>query len=122
VYLVFVLGAAGSVVVLAVVFFLSVWVGSGLVGYGLDVVMLVVGASRVRHLHVAFARHFRLALVSGYGYFEGSRAYQGSRRRIPIVVVRVKVSGYGAGRGNGWFVCRWGQVVLVPPERPFLLV
>ena len=56
VYLVFVHGAAGSVVVLAVVFFLSVWVGSGLVGFGLDVVLVVVDASRVRHLHVAFVR------------------------------------------------------------------
>ena len=94
--LVFVHGAAGFVVVLAVVFFLSVWVGSGLVGFGLDVV-LVVDASRVRHLHVAFALRVRSALVNGCGYAEGSRTYQGSRRRIPIVVARVKVSGYGAG-------------------------
>jgi len=101
VYLVFVHGAAGFVVVLAVVFFLSVWVGSGLVGFGLDAVMLVVDASRVRHFHVAFASTFALrvrsASVNGCGYSEWSRAYQGSRRRISIVVVRVKVSGYGAG-------------------------
>ena len=97
VYLVFVLGAAGSVVVLAVVFLLSVWVGSGLVGYGLDVVMLVVDASRVRHFHVAFALRDPSALVNGFGYSEGSRAYQGCRRQIPIVVVRVEVSIYGAG-------------------------
>ena len=97
VYLVFVHGAAGFVVVLAVVFFLSVWVGSGLVGFGLDVVLVVVDASRVRHFHVVFALRVRSALVNGCGYSEGSRAYQGSRRRIPIVVARVKVSGYGAG-------------------------
>ena len=30
---------------------------------------------------------------------------------IPIVVVRVK--GTGRVEGSGWFVCRWGQVVLV---------
>ena len=95
--LVFVHGAAGFVVVLAVVFFLSVWVGSGLVGFGLDVVLVVVDASRVRHLHVAFALRVRSALVNECVYSEGSRAYQGSRRRIPIVVARVKVSGYGAG-------------------------
>ena len=95
--LVFVLGAVGSVLVLAVVFFLSVWVGSGLVGFGLDVVLVMVDASRVRHLHVAFALRVRSALVNGCGDAEGSRAYQGSRRRIPIVVARVKVSGYGAG-------------------------
>ena len=97
VYLVFVHEAAGFVVVLAVVFFLSVWVGSSLVGFGLYVVLVVVDASRVRHLHVAFALRVRSALVNGCGDAEGSRAYQGSRRRIPIVVVRVKVSGYGAG-------------------------
>jgi hypothetical protein len=93
--LVFVHGAAGFVVVLAVVFFLSVWVGSGLVGFGLDVVLVVVDASRVRHFHVAFADHVRSALVSGCGNSEGGRACRGSRHRIPIVVVRVKVSGYG---------------------------
>jgi len=59
--------------------------------------MLLLGAPRVRHFRVAFALRVRSASVSGYGYFEGSRAYQGSRRRVPIVVVRVKVSGYGAG-------------------------
>ena len=95
--LVFVHGAAGSVAVLAVVFFLLGLVDLDLIGVRFGLVPLKVGASWVRHLHVAFARHFRLALVSGYGYFEGSRAYQGSRRRIPIVVARVKVSGYGAG-------------------------
>ena len=95
--LVFVHGAAGFVVVLAVVFFLSVWVGSGLVGFGLDVVLVRVDASRVRRFHVAFALRVRSALVNECGYSEGSRAYQGSRRRIPIVVARVRVSGYGAG-------------------------
>ena len=97
VYLVFVHGAAGSVAVLVVVFFLLGLVDLGLIGVRFGLVPLKVGASWVRHLHVAFARHFRFALVSGCGYSEGSRAYQGSRRRIPIVVVRVKVSGYGAG-------------------------
>jgi hypothetical protein len=95
--LVFVHVAAGFVVVLAVVVFLSVWVGSDLVGFEHELVMLVVGAPRVRHFHVAFALRVRSALVNGCGYSEGSRAYQGSRRRIPIVVARVKVSGYGAG-------------------------
>ena len=52
VYLVFVHEAAGSVVVL-VVFFLSVWVCSDLVGFGHELVMLVIGAPRVRHFHVA---------------------------------------------------------------------
>jgi hypothetical protein len=68
VYLVFVHGAAGFVVVLAVVFFLSVWVGSDLVGFGHlslsghELVMLVVGAPRVRHfklrLRFVFALHW----------------------------------------------------------------
>ncbi len=91
----FVHGGAGSIVVLAVVFFLSVWVGSGLVGFGLAVVLVMVDASRVRRFHVAL--RVRSALVNGCGYSEGSRANQGSRRRIPIVVARVKVSGYGVG-------------------------
>ena len=73
VYLVFVYGAAGSVVVLAVVFFLSVWVRSGLVGFGLDKLMLVVDASRVRHFqfHVAFALRVRSALVNGLATLRG---------------------------------------------------
>ena len=87
--LVFVHGAAGFVVVLAVVFFLSVWVGSGLVGFGLDVVLVVVGAPRVRRFRVVFAFRVRSALVSGCGCSEGRRACQSSRHRIPIVVVRV---------------------------------
>ena len=57
VYLVFVHGAAGSVVVLAVVFFLSVWVGLGSVGFGLEVVMLVVGISEVNFL----SQNFRIS-------------------------------------------------------------
>ena len=83
--------------VLAVVFFLSVWVGSGLVGFGLDVVLVVVDASRVRHLHIAFALRVRYALVNGCGYSEGSRAYRGSHHRIPNVVVGVRAPRYGAG-------------------------
>jgi hypothetical protein len=95
--LVFVRGAAGSVAVLAVVFFLLGLVDLDLIGVRFGLVPLVVDASRVRHFHVAFALRVRSALVNGCGYSGGSRAYQGCRRRIPIVVVRVKVSGYGAG-------------------------
>jgi len=50
--LVFVHKAAGCVVMYAVVFLLFVWVDSGLVGFGLELVELVGGASRARHLHI----------------------------------------------------------------------
>jgi len=49
VYLVFVREAAGSVVMYAVVSLLLVCADSGLVGFGLELVGLVGGASRVRH-------------------------------------------------------------------------
>ena len=66
-------------------------------GVWVELVMLVVGAPRVRRFRVVFAFRVRSALVSGCGCSEGRRACQSSRHRIPIVVVREKVSGYGAG-------------------------
>ena len=95
--LVFVHGAAGSVAVLAVVFFLLGLVDLGLIGVRFGLVPLKVGASWVRRLHVAFARHVRFALVSRCGFFGKSRACRGSHRRIPNVVVGVRVPRYGAG-------------------------
>jgi hypothetical protein len=96
VYLVFVREAACSVVMYAVVSLLLVWAGSDLVGFGLELVGLARAASRVRHLHILSV--LRICVASSQcGCSEGRRACQSSRHRIPIVVVREKVSGYGAG-------------------------
>ena len=96
-YLVLVREAAGSGVMYAVVSLLLVRADSGLVGFGLELVGLVGGASRVRRFHVVFAFRVRSALVSGCGFFGKGRACRGSHRRIPNVVVGVRVPRYGAG-------------------------
>lgn len=83
--------------VFAFVYLLSVWMESDLDGFGFELVMLVVGASRVRHLHVALAHRVRSVLVSGCGYFGGSRARRVSHHRIPMVVVGMMVLRYGVG-------------------------
>jgi len=96
VYLVLVREAAGSVVMYAVVSLLFVWADSGLVGFGLELVGLVGGASRVRHLHI-LSVHRMCVASSRCGFFGKSRAFRGSHRRIPNVVVGVRVPRYGAG-------------------------
>ena len=50
--LVFVHETVGCVVIYAVVFLLFVWVDSGLVGFEVELVELVGGASRARHLNI----------------------------------------------------------------------
>ena len=91
----FVHGAAGSVAVLVVVFFLLGLVDLGMIGVRFGLVPLKVGASWVRRLHVAFARHVRFALVSRCGFFGKSRACRSSHHRIPILVGGLEMPRYG---------------------------
>ena len=95
-YLVFVRETAGSVVMYAVVSLLLVWADSGLVGFGLELVGLVGGASRVRHLHILSVH--RVCVASGRcGFFGKSRACRSSPHRIPILVGGLEMPRYGAG-------------------------
>ncbi len=114
-YLVLVREAAGSVVMYAVVSLLLVWADSGLVGFGLELVGLVGGASRVRHLHILSVHRICVA-SSRCGFFRKSRACrdpqccsggEGAEVRGGLREWVVSIS-FGSG-GAG-------------PERPFLLV
>jgi hypothetical protein len=96
VYLVFVREAAGSVVMYAVVSLLLVWADSDLLGFGLELVGLARGASRLRHLHILSVHRICVA-SSRWGFFGKGRACRGSHRRIPNGVVGLRVPRYGAG-------------------------